>query len=981
MASELRAKRIRERLFGRELSPIKIDRFVLLERIGAGGMGEIFAAYDERLDRKVAIKLVRGTQASTRAQDRLLREAQALAQLNHPNVVQIHDAGKYEERVFIAMEFVRGKTLRAWLEDHAARLDGAARVSAVVNMFVAIGRGIEAAHAAGVVHRDFKPENVLIGDDDQRPRVVDFGLARAFRAEDSQESLEQAAAVPNELDEIDTDGATQPAGPPVPRQVPRATTPRLKAALALTSDGRIVGTPRYMSPEQFWGQPVDDRSDQFSFCVALYEALYRQRAFDAVGLQDLGRALANGNVAATPADSGVPAVIHKALARGLQPAPDKRFASMTELLDALEAWQHRRRRQALSGAFAACVIATGTAVYALTGMQSGPCEGVDAPIAALWTDDRRAAVSEAFLATGLPYAETTLHSALARVDGYVARWGDERRDACEDTRVRREHSEQMLDRRMLCLDRGRRELGALVSVFEQADDTVVENAASAAASLHDVSLCGNIELMSRPMKPPASEIAAEVAEIEDRLAEATAYGMTGSYDESLTIAREVIPRAEAIGYAPVQADAYAIAGVALTRHGRRGDEVAEGERLLVSASNLAEGGHHDELIARVWNGLSFSATTRNKPSAVSDERFERARAAIRRLGDPPRHLVDALALRGRHLLLQGHLVEAEKALRAGVGLLDADASPYARGFVREYLVRTLHKLDRLEEARAVCQEAIDELVPELGISHPRVTTLYRRLVGVYISLGKLEQAAELMRAGRDRHVQAFGREDHRVGRIEITLAEIERQRGALDRAEEHARQALAIYGKLYADDDLALALPYIHLGAIAVLDGRVEDGVTAYHRALDIQTKHLPPNARKIGETYANLAEAYLRLGRLEEARAAIDSTEGIFAQYEHVPAMLNAYAVGLRGRILLAEEHLDEAISALERAFALYRGVQESPAERADTLWALARALRARGKDSERARSLAREALKLYETQGASSDEIREVISTWLRK
>ncbi|HEY0993040.1 MAG TPA: serine/threonine-protein kinase, partial [Kofleriaceae bacterium] len=207
----------------------RVARYVLLERIGQGGMGVVWAAHDPELDRKVAVKLVHAHKASERARGRLLREAQAMAKLSHPAVVPVFDVGAVGDQLFIAMELVDGVTLR-----HAL---ASASPGAALAMFVAAGRGLAAAHDAGIVHRDFKPENVMVGRD-RRVRVTDFGIARLAAADDV------------EL----TDSITEPWRP-------------------LTRAGAIVGTPRYMAPEQRRGEPADARSDQFSFCLALWEAV------------------------------------------------------------------------------------------------------------------------------------------------------------------------------------------------------------------------------------------------------------------------------------------------------------------------------------------------------------------------------------------------------------------------------------------------------------------------------------------------------------------------------------------------------------------------------------------------------------------------------------------------------------------------------------------------------------------------------------
>ncbi|HET6583005.1 MAG TPA: serine/threonine-protein kinase, partial [Nannocystaceae bacterium] len=218
-----------------------LGRYVVLERIGSGGMGVVYAAYDPQLDRKVALKLLHAREerdGDSGGRARVLREAQAMARLSHPNVVAVHDVGVVDDTLFVAMEFVEGVTLGHFI---AA---GSRRWNEVLDVFEPAGRGLAAAHAAGLVHRDFKPDNVMIGNDG-RVRVMDFGLARAA-AEITTESSEGSGGSIVELSGVDR----------------------------LTRTGALVGTPAYMAPELLAGGNADARSDQFAFCVALHRALY-----------------------------------------------------------------------------------------------------------------------------------------------------------------------------------------------------------------------------------------------------------------------------------------------------------------------------------------------------------------------------------------------------------------------------------------------------------------------------------------------------------------------------------------------------------------------------------------------------------------------------------------------------------------------------------------------------------------------------------
>ncbi len=277
----------------------RIGRYVLVEMIGRGGMGTVYLAYDPQLDRKVALKVVRSMHfddLDLRA--RLSREARAMAQVRHPNVVAVHDAGETDDGVFIAMELVEGETLARWL---AAR---PRTWREIIRVFAAAGTGLAAAHAAGIVHRDFKPENVLV-DHGGRVAVTDFGLAVLH---------DRPAVVP-----VDTISDIS-----------------LDATHFATHAGTLLGTPRYMSPEQFRGAATDSSTDQFSFAVALYHALYGAAPFEGTTVEELARAVTSGNLRARPSGTRVPRRLHRVIARALAASSDARFPSMTALLSALD---------------------------------------------------------------------------------------------------------------------------------------------------------------------------------------------------------------------------------------------------------------------------------------------------------------------------------------------------------------------------------------------------------------------------------------------------------------------------------------------------------------------------------------------------------------------------------------------------------------------------------------------------------------------
>jgi tetratricopeptide (TPR) repeat protein len=304
-----------------------LGRYVLLDLLATGGLGQVYTAYDPELDRRVAIKLLRPVRGDTRpdaeAQRWLLREAQAMAKLSHPNVVPVHDVGMFGDHVFIAMELVDGQTLTEWLRE---RERGWREVR---DLMLGAGLGLIAAHDAGLVHRDFKPGNVLVGREG-RVRVVDFGLARAVAGPRDRAS-------------------------PVSLQ---ASSPRLLEE-ELTKTGVIIGTPAYMAAEQFTGRDIDPRADQFAFCVTMYYGVYGVRPFEGRDIVALREAVLAGDVIPPPTGKSVPAWFRRAILRGLRPDPADRFPSMRALLEALTKDRRQRRVQWVGLLFSA---AAGAAV-------------------------------------------------------------------------------------------------------------------------------------------------------------------------------------------------------------------------------------------------------------------------------------------------------------------------------------------------------------------------------------------------------------------------------------------------------------------------------------------------------------------------------------------------------------------------------------------------------------------------------------------
>jgi serine/threonine protein kinase len=500
---------------------ITIGRYVVLGWVGNGAMGDVYSAYDPDLDRKLAIKLLRvkrgNSVGAVDGKTRLLREAQAIAKLSHPNVVVVHDVGTHEDRVFIAMEFIDGGTLSFWLHAQPRTWRD------ILKVFTAAGQGLQHAHEANLVHRDFKPDNVMVRLDGE-VRVMDFGLVRYIdMMEDENEpepsptpSQKRLPAGPTLVrGTVAADDTIDLARPPAPPHHP----PESQAfqQTKLTQTGALLGTPAYMAPEQFVGQTADARTDQFSFCVALYEALFGVRPFSGSTMAELTGNVLSGQVKPPPPRSGVPLAVVRALRRGLSVSPADRYPSMNGLLADLARHTHPRRNLMIgmaAGVALLVAVAGGTTWREMQrdSLCAAPAQRFDG----VWetsarNGSRRAAIEFAFRTGGKDSTPTTSTgrssswawtSVQSRVsfnklshllDRYVSDWLTTYKDACEATNYRGDQSAQVLDRRMSCLNDRFSELRALSDVLVAPTGAMIEDPSQEIMSLGTLDRCSNAE--------------------------------------------------------------------------------------------------------------------------------------------------------------------------------------------------------------------------------------------------------------------------------------------------------------------------------------------------------------------------------------------------------------------------------------------------------------------------------------------------------
>jgi eukaryotic-like serine/threonine-protein kinase len=718
-----------------------VGRFVLIGLLGRGGMGEVYAAYDPELDRKVAVKILRAR--STDGEARLLREAQAIAKLQHPNVVVVYDVGKFHDTVFIAMEFVDGHTLGYWMNAEARPW------REVLRIFQAAGRGLEAAHTLGMIHRDFKPENVMLTKDGQI-RVMDFGLARQMS--DGDDEVVASSPAPEIPADRDLD-STVPIGKNAAVKPVSALSSGRYLSLKLTQTGAQIGTPAYMAPEQFAAKRSDARTDQFSFCVALYEALYGQRPFAGETVLALMTSVAGGEVRPAPDKARVPGWIRRVVLRGLATDPDARYPSMKALLAALEADPSARRRQiALALLGVAAVAGVAVAASRVGARKTALCEGGGARVAGLWEDAgaspaRKEEIRAAFSRVGKSYAAGAFAGAARLLDDYVGRWTAMYRDACEATTVRGEQSADVLDLRMACLNERLGNLRALTDVFSKADDGVVQNAVSAAGALPRLDECADVAGLRAVVKPPRDpDMLRRVEALRVDLARATALRNSGQCRAAEAGAGPLATAAQATRYAPLVADtlmelgllgefcidparaaglvkgayAAAVAGhknavavhaaaeLCLLLGDRLGDAAAARDWAPIARASLESQAHDDFLEALVLDAEGIVLATEGDLAGRTAKQRAAAALTSKTLGPDHPFTLAGLMNIGDGLSGAGHYEEARVADLTALAAAERVYGPVHTVVAADAnnLCEALNRLGRYDEARAACGRAL-----------------------------------------------------------------------------------------------------------------------------------------------------------------------------------------------------------------------------------------------------------------------------------
>ena len=942
-----------------------LSRYVVLEQIGVGAMGVVYAAYDPELDRQVALKLLRHEgRHLEELRLRLLREAQALARLSHPNVVAVHDVGTCgDDSVFLALELVDGTTLVDWLKQPRTWRE-------VLSVFVDAGRGLAAAHAAGLVHRDFKPANVLVGRDG-RVRVTDFGLAR-----------------PSNRD------APTPEAPP---QQPVAADSSLLSPL--TQTGALVGTPAYMAPEQIGGGAVDARSDQYGFCVALHEALFGARPSE-------------GPI---PRDTKVSARVRAAVLRGLRERPEERFATMDALLAVLDA-RPRVRTWVAASAAVASVLGVGVGYGGALQREPG-CEQDVEKISAAWGPARRERVKAAFLATGQLYAAPAWDKLSADLDAHAAQWRTLRTEVCEAPDA---YTSETAWQAAACLDARLWQLAAVTELLEHADAQTVQNAPQLLASLEGLTGCRDAPAHStRPQPPDALRPRVDAA--RRRLAEARARMEAGRHAEGVEVTSALLKDLKGLDYRPLEAEMRVLHGQLLGLAGRMKDA----EEHLYKALWAAEAGRDDEMVARVWTLLIWVVGEQVSRVGEAERLIQHARASVERLGRERYPFISTeLHLRlGGLLLVQGQLELADAEFTRGIELArrafgpDSLRTSYflsSLGRVRSRQLRTAEALELFQQAQAQRERL-------WGPDHPSLALNLSNMATELLSLGRPEEAIAAWRRSLAL-LEAARSPDHPSLAAPLNnLGSALRLQGRLDEARTYQQRALAIFERSKGPDHPSTATALNALGMVAYDSQHHDEALALHQQAVERLERTLGPDSPRLAPPRMFLGLVLHRLGRQAEARHHLSRAlelwkknqgpDGAMATNALRPLARVDLATGASRAALghcehalrldektqgaeapdvaldlacLAEAHLalaapDQAVPLLERAGRIHA---RSPRDPLDAAWAtflLARALGEQGQGPHRSRAavLAEESRSRLEALGLRARwELREVMA-----
>ncbi len=935
--------------------PAQIGRFNVLRELGRGGMGVVYSAYDEELDRRVAIKVLR--KVGGESANRMRREAQAMAKLAHPNTATVFEVGTWEGQLYLAMEFVKGRTLSEWALEQPRSCED------VLEVMAQAGRGLQAAHDAGLVHRDFKPDNVMVGDDG-RVRVLDFGLAGAH----DETHMNQGSGVRAVVEKL---------GKRSPLETP------------LTETGAVMGTPRYMSPEQFEGRAAGPKSDQFSFCVSLYELLYEQRPFKGDSMASLGLAVAQGKVQPPPRSAAVPARVREAVLRGLAVDEAERHEDVQALLDEIAGATTPTSRAPWLGV--ALVILTAGSLGLHYAAEANDAQALDQAcreagreIDETWNDERRSSVL-----AGLQAAHPTLGPAVAErlmpwLDDGAASWARARQRACTSHRIEKQWDDTRADKAAWCLEDRRLEFDAFLGELEHADVDAARAAIASASRLMRVDRCVDERSLAVMPAPPPEEVRAQVTALRGQLWRARTLEENGQYAAGLEVARATREEADTLAWDGLRAPAGLAEGLLLEANGEY--DQAE-DRITAAYFEAARAGD--------WGTATQAATAnvliigaRQARHAEGEAWAEHASMALAHASEPSDLLEAERLHRLGTVMFKAGDYEGARAVQA------ASLAIHERVLGRDHpaLADALSNLGMTHRELADYDTARDHFVRALSIRKAALGEEHPHVAASLAQLGDLADATGDRARAKQLHEQALAIRERTLGAEHPTLADSHNSLGVLaarvedwPTARAHFQRAYELQRARLGDEHRDLATQLVNLGNVHLRLHEYDAAEVAYGKALAINERARGPRHAKVALTLFNIGHLHEVQEHFEDARRYYTDALDIFVEAYGPEHPRVAFTTNNLGRVELELGEFGGALLHLERGLTLRSGKDTPPEHLAQSQFDLARALWdapvSVGRDRSRAVELAKAARASYATQGPDEKDRVDAVDAWLNE
>jgi len=829
-----------------------VGRYVIVGLVGEGAMGRVYAAFDPVLDRKVALKLLHPLGDGPTARSRMLGEAQALARVSHPHLVGVHDAGEHDGSVYLAMEFIEGPTLRRWQSLRILRPD-----AKLLELYLQAARGLAAIHEAGLVHRDFKPENVLVGSDG-RVRVSDFGLARA---------VSRGIGLTSDLSGSNSSATSS------------------------------AGTPAYMAPEHLEGAPFDARADQFAFCLALAEALTGARPFE----RNDREAVIKG-----PQLAGAPIRLARVLRRGLRLEPERRFATLHELITALDPTP--RTPWALIAA-AVVVVTLGIAAIARFQPAQARCLGSQERVDAVWSADRRRTLSTHFASLGADGA-ARFASVSQLLERTLGGWAQMHRENCEATRVRGDQSDQLFAARGACLNRRLLEVDATLEVLASTTRDSLSRATDAVTTLTPISVCANTSALQTSSDAPENpRVAPRLETLERELASASALRQTGRLVESLDAGVTLVREAQALEWHSREAQALLLLGGVESEMGNLSAETALREAWLQAVS-----AREDRLAVLAALDLAYFLTEHARFLEAKDWLWI-AKGMLTRVGADLDLVARVTTEEGHQLYISHQFPAAHERYdqaHATRRKLQGDAD-VTTALALLALANTIGAEHNFDEALRLHLLALSVLEPALGLGHPRIGQIHISLSEDYLNLRREAEAETALDAVLPAQIAAHGEDSLQVGRLYEMKANVLNRLGRPAEALPLVTRALKTFEAKGVGRNTLFAMTTIGYTLLELK--RYDEAHTQLASTRDFISSKFGPDDTDITVTYEMEGEALLWAKRCREALPLLSIA--LARRDKGQDEVMIGYTSSLVGRCQLALGDRGRARETLKRAVA----------------------------------------------------------------